>query len=115
MEVGDSYGRVGERTQGPKGDRNSTGRATESTNLDSWGLPETEPPIKEHTWAGPRPPYPSPCTYVADVQLGLRVGPKQLERGAIPKAVACLWNLLCDSVLSGLSGRSSLALSPAET
>ena len=41
------------------------------------GLSETEPPTKEHTQAGPRPPH----TYVADVQLGLHVGPEQLERG----------------------------------
>jgi hypothetical protein len=32
---------------------------------------------KEHTWAGPRPPH----TYIADVQLGLHVGPEQLEQG----------------------------------
>jgi hypothetical protein len=24
-----------------------------STNLDSWKLPEAEPPNKEYTWAGP--------------------------------------------------------------
>ena len=37
-------------------DRDSTRRPTESTNLDPWGLPETELPIKEHTWAGSRSP-----------------------------------------------------------
>ena len=37
MEVRDSYGRVGGRIEGPEGDRNSTGRPTESTNLDPWG------------------------------------------------------------------------------
>ena len=26
-----------------------------STNLYHWGLSETKPPIKEHTWAGLRP------------------------------------------------------------
>ena len=36
MELGDSYGKVGKRIVGPEGDRNSTGRPTESTNLDSW-------------------------------------------------------------------------------
>ena len=30
---------------------------------------------KEHTWAGPSPPL----TYITDVQLGLHVGPQQLE------------------------------------
>jgi hypothetical protein len=55
MELGDSYGRIGKRIAGPKGDRNSTERPMESTNLDPWGS-ESEPPIKEHTRAGPRPP-----------------------------------------------------------
>jgi hypothetical protein len=36
IELVDSYGRIGERITGPEGDRNSTGRPTESTNLDSW-------------------------------------------------------------------------------
>jgi hypothetical protein len=37
MELGDSYGRIGGRIAGPKGDRNFTGRPTESTNLEPWG------------------------------------------------------------------------------
>jgi hypothetical protein len=37
MELRDSYGRIGGRTVGPKGDRNSTGKPTESVNLDHWG------------------------------------------------------------------------------
>ena len=37
IEVGDSYGRIGGRIVGPKGDRNSTGRITGSTSLDQWG------------------------------------------------------------------------------
>ena len=64
---------------GPEGDRNSTGRPTESTNLS-----ETEPPTKEHIWAAPRPPW----SYVADVQLGLHVDLEQLEQG-YPKS-CCL-------------------------
>jgi hypothetical protein len=36
IELEDSYGRTGERIVGPEGDRNSTGRPTESTNLDPW-------------------------------------------------------------------------------
>jgi hypothetical protein len=55
----------------PWGNRDSTGKPTVSTNLDLWGLSETESPTKEHTQAGSRPPH----TYVADVQLGLYVGP----------------------------------------
>jgi len=39
----------------PGGDRYSI-RPTESTHLNSWGLPEAEPPTKEHAQAEPRPP-----------------------------------------------------------
>jgi hypothetical protein len=42
---GESCGRIGGRIE----KANSTGRPIESTNLDPWGLPETEPPTKEHT------------------------------------------------------------------
>jgi hypothetical protein len=34
MNLGDSYGRTGGRFADSKGDRNSTGRLTESTNLN---------------------------------------------------------------------------------
>jgi hypothetical protein len=37
MELGDSYGRLGGRIVGPEGDRNSTGKPTESTNQGPWG------------------------------------------------------------------------------
>jgi hypothetical protein len=37
VELGDFYGRIGGNISDPRGDRNSTGRPTESTNLDSWG------------------------------------------------------------------------------
>jgi hypothetical protein len=37
MELGDSYGIIRGRIIGPEGDRNFTGRPTESTNLDPWG------------------------------------------------------------------------------
>jgi hypothetical protein len=36
MELGDSW-KNGRKTAGPKGDRNSTGRPTESTNMVPWG------------------------------------------------------------------------------
>jgi hypothetical protein len=49
---------------------------------------ETEPLTKEHKKVGPR----SPQTYVADVQLGLHVGPPTTRAGAVPKAGVCLWN-----------------------
>ena len=45
-----------EKSEGQQDDSDSTGRPTESTNLDSWGLPETESMNKEQVWAGPRPP-----------------------------------------------------------
>jgi hypothetical protein len=34
MDLGESYGRVGRKIEGPKEDRDSTERPTESTNLD---------------------------------------------------------------------------------
>jgi hypothetical protein len=37
MELGDSYRRIGGRIAGPEGDKNVTGRPTESTNLDPSG------------------------------------------------------------------------------
>ena len=61
----------------PKGDRNFTGRPTESTMLEPWGSSETELTTNEHTQAGPS----SLQTYIAKVQLSLRVGPEQLESG----------------------------------
>jgi hypothetical protein len=48
MELRDSYGRVGERIESPEGDRNSTASPKTSTNLEPWGLSETEPPTKKH-------------------------------------------------------------------
>jgi hypothetical protein len=47
IELRKSYGRVRRRVEGLKDDRDSTGRSTESINLDCWGLPETESPTKE--------------------------------------------------------------------
>jgi hypothetical protein len=41
--------RVWERNEGPEEDKNSTGRITESTNLNLWGCPETEPSTKKYT------------------------------------------------------------------
>jgi hypothetical protein len=37
MELGNFYGRIGGRISAPKGDRKSTGKQTESTNLAPWG------------------------------------------------------------------------------
>ena len=50
-------------------DRNSTGRPTDSTNLYPW---VSLRPTKEHILSRTRPP----CSYIADSQLGLHVGPE---------------------------------------
>jgi hypothetical protein len=50
--------RAGARIEGSKGDRDSTGRPPESTDLNPSGLLETERVIKEQAWAGPNPPLP---------------------------------------------------------
>ncbi|EDL74972.1 rCG58917, isoform CRA_a [Rattus norvegicus] len=49
MEVGHTCEKFGKRIEGPEGDRNSTGRPTDSTKLDCWEISETEPPTKELT------------------------------------------------------------------
>ena len=81
MKLEDSYGRVGGRIEGPKGDRNSTGKSTESTNLDLWGPSEPEAPTWDHAGAGPRPP--------ADMQL-VFIWVLKLEQGLLLKVLpAC--------------------------
>ena len=76
------------RTKSPVGDRNSTGRPTESTNQEPWELSETEPPTKKHTQTGPSLAHThskyAPWSSCESGTTGA---------GAIPKAVACLWNL----------------------
>ena len=42
--------------EGPEEDRDFIKGPSESTNLDPWGLPETEPTTEEQAWAGPTPP-----------------------------------------------------------
>ena len=56
-EVRNPDGNVRGRIEGAEGDGNPIGRTTVSTNLDPWELPETKPPTKEHTWAGPWPSH----------------------------------------------------------
>jgi hypothetical protein len=86
MELEDSYGRIA----GPEGDRNSTGRPIESTNLDPLGSQNLDLGLP---------------TYVAYVQLGLHVCPEQLERGLSLKLLPVLGILLAG--LPCLSGRES--------
>jgi hypothetical protein len=49
-------GRIGGRIEGPKGNRNPTGRPTKLNNMVPCGLSETEQTTKEHTQAGLRTP-----------------------------------------------------------
>ena len=55
MELQESCRRLGGKIEEPEKDMDSKRRPTESTNLDLWGLPETEPPTKKHTGAGSKP------------------------------------------------------------
>ena len=70
-----------------KGDRNSTRRPTELTNLGLSGSQNS--PAKEHIQDEPRPPQ----LYTADVQLDLHVGFKQLEQGLSQKLGCLVWLL----------------------
>jgi hypothetical protein len=75
MELGDSYGRTVERIVAPKGIR--TWQVDQQSQL-TWTLGALRDwsTNQRNTWAGPRPP----CTKVVDKQLGLHVGPQQLEQ-----------------------------------
>jgi hypothetical protein len=69
MELGDSYERIGGRITVPRRGQ-ELHRKTKRVNLPGpSGLSESETTTKEYTRVEPRPPH----TYVADVQLGLRV------------------------------------------
>lgn len=88
MELGDSYGRVGGRIMGPKGDGNSKGRPTESTNLDLWCLSKTEhQPKNIHRMD--LAPLPLCVKMYSSVFMWLL----NYWNRAIPRAVVCLWNL----------------------
>jgi hypothetical protein len=70
----------------------------------TWTSVKTEPSTKEHTQAGPRPPHRN----VADIQLGLHVGPEQLELGLSQKLLPVYG--ICSysgAVLSGFRWRGS--------
>jgi hypothetical protein len=54
-EVWDVSGKFRGRIEGIKGDDNPRGRPTGLTNLDTWELPETEQPNKDHTQDAPMP------------------------------------------------------------
>ena len=46
---------LGGKIEEPRGAMYSRRRPTEAINMDLWGLPESEPPTKEHTGAETRP------------------------------------------------------------
>ena len=54
MALQKSCERVGGRVEESRGDRISTKKPIESTNLDLLGVPESEPPAKSHTLGGLR-------------------------------------------------------------
>jgi hypothetical protein len=57
MELGDAYGKIGGRIEGPKGDKNSTERPTDSTNLDLWELSDLITKQRAHiVWTDPQFP-----------------------------------------------------------
>ena len=103
MELGDSYGRVGGRIMGPEGDRNSTGRSSESTNLDPLGYQSLNyQPKSEHRL---HLDSSHPRTYVANEQIGLHVGLKQPEQRLSQKLFPVSGTCSSWAALSGLSGR----------
>jgi hypothetical protein len=55
-ELGESYGRVGDRSEQTRGVKDTIIRPTETTNLGAWGLTEPGPPTREHAGAEPRTP-----------------------------------------------------------
>lgn len=56
IDLENFYGRVEASVEGHERDRDSTGRSTELTNWDPLSFSETEPPTRDHTWAGPKAP-----------------------------------------------------------
>lgn len=56
MKLRESYRRFGRKIEGLEENSDSTGQPTESTNMDAWGLPQTESPTKKQAQAGPRSP-----------------------------------------------------------
>jgi hypothetical protein len=74
-----------------------------STNLDPWEFPETEPPTKEHTWAGPSSPFP----YVAE---GCLVWPQWERMNLILQRLdEPGWGDMGGGALSKLKGRGDAA------
>ena len=71
----------------------------------AWRLSESEPTTKEHTGLDLGIPA---YMYVADVQLGLHVGPEQLEQGLSQKLLPA--HAVCSSSWATLSGLSGMGI-----
>lgn len=54
-EVREPYSWIRRRIEAAEGEGDPIWRPHKSTNLDPWGIPETELPIRQHTGAGGRP------------------------------------------------------------
>jgi hypothetical protein len=84
MELGNAYERIGGMISGPKEDRNSTKRPTESTNLDLWGSQSLKhQPKSMHNLDLGLPPY-----IYSRCAAWSSCGSQTTGAGAIPKAVA---------------------------
>jgi hypothetical protein len=84
MELRESYGRIGRSIEGPEEERDSTGRPTESTNLDPGGSQGLNQQQKS------KHRLDTSCIYVVDEQLSLHVGPPITGAGVLPKTIVCL-------------------------
>jgi hypothetical protein len=99
---------VGRRLAVHEGDRNSTGRPTEPTNLHHWCSPrlKQQPKSIYRLDLADTPTHTPVYTYVADVQVGFRVSPEQMERELsqklllVPGIYSSSW-----AASSGISGR----------
>ena len=80
-EVTDSYGRVGEKTEGPEWTRKSIERPKRQLTWTSESSQRLLP-TKEHTQAGLRPL----AHMLSDKHLSLHVGPPTTRVGSVPKA-----------------------------
>ena len=77
-----------EQDEQARGVKDTTRRPTESTSLSLCELTETELPTKEH--AGTRPSPPHAPIFVADVQVGLHVGPLTIGEDAVSDSVPAI-------------------------
>jgi hypothetical protein len=85
MELENYYGRVGGRTEGTEGDRNSTGKPTETWTLEGSQRLNQQPKNIFQLYVGP--------LHVCSRCLALSsCGSGTTGAGAIPKAAACLYN-----------------------